>query len=465
MKASPALPALTSLAENLLKAFAAPFTQENRLIQLRFSDGSGIAPDTLLAHRATCHEAISEPFCLTVEAFSADSFIELKTLQGQGAAMTVRTADGNERVVSGIVSQVTNGGSNGGAARFLLRIEPALVALKHRRNSRTFQDKSVLDIVQIILQEHIDRNPVFAAHFALDIQTRKNYPARSYCQQYRESDYDFILRLLAEEGIAYTWVFRDEATPVHVMTLFDDVYALDAAMQSAYRFHRADGTESEDSITHWESARRIGSGAVVLNRFDYKRVANHDGKEQSIIDQGEQGNAVASTLEAYDHQAPYYGADDDELRRYAVLRQQATDLQLKTFTGAGSVRGLGAGQYFELRDHPEHDQDNPEDREFVILSLDWTAQNNLPGETGKQLQQLFPPGQRLAADAISDSASDAPYHCAFKAVRRGIPIVPLFSQTAHAKPTAPALQTAIVVGPPGQEIHTDQYGRIKVQFP
>lgn len=452
---------LTTLADSLLAAFASPFTQQNRLVRLRFSSDSGIASDTLLAHRVTGHEAISEPFCFTVEAFSADSLIELKALHGQGVALTVQTAHGEERALTGIVSLVTNGGSNGGAARYLLRIEPALVALKHRRNSRTFQDKNVLEIVQSILNEHIDRNPVFSAHFALDIQTRKRYPTRSYCQQYRESDYAFITRLLAEEGISYTWTYRDEDTPVHVMSLFDDVYTLDAAMQPVYRFHRADGTESDDSITHWESERRIGPGSVALNSFDYKRVATYDGIAQSAIDQGERGNGLASTLESYDHQAPYYGADDDELARYALLRQQAADLPMKTFAGSGTVRSMGAGHYFELRDHPEHDHDSPQDREFVILSLDWRAQNNLPGDAGKQLQTLFPFGQRLAGE----TAADAAYRCAFKAVRRGIPIVPAYSHTEHAKPTAPALQTAIVVGPPGQEIHTDEYGRIPVQFP
>ena len=473
----------SALARNVLAAYASPFTQSRRIVQLALAGGS--APDTLLAHRVIGHEVINNSYRVTVEALSADSFIESKELLGQGAAIKVRTADGDERIVTGVVTQVGFGGMNGGLTRYFLQIEPLLATLAHRTNSRTFQDKTVIDIVTAILQEHIERNPVFAKYFALDNKVNKTYPTRSYCQQYQETDLAFITRLLAEEGISFYWTYsNDDDVPVHTMTLFDDAYTLEEAMHPQYRYHRSDGTENQDSIIRWESARQIGPGLTTLGTWDYKRAATYGGSEQSSIHQGDHGNDLAGTLESYHHQAPYYGADETEMARYALLRQQAGDMQTKISTGVGTPRGLGAGRYFELSDHPVIDHDYQEDRQFVVLSLDWVAENNLPSDTSNALRTLFPQAsmQRLAADANADarlvallatgaaSASAAgkpaqPYQCTFDAVRRGIAIVPAYDRTQHAKPTAPGLQTAIVTGPAGEEIFTDEHGRIKVQFP
>jgi len=402
----------SALAGNVLAAFASPFSQANRIVQLALAGGSGIAPDTLLAHRVIGHEAINDTYRITVDALSADSFIESKELLGQGAAITVRTAAGDERIVTGVVTQVGFGGMNGGLTRYLLRIEPLLATLAHRTNSRTFQDKTVIDIVTAILQEHIERNPVFAKYFALDNKANQTYPKRSYCQQYRETDQAFITRLLAEEGISFYWTYsNDDDVPVHTMTLFDDAYTPEEAMHARIRFHRADGTENEDSITGWQSARQIGPGRTSLGTYDYKRAATYSGSEHSSIHQSDHGNDLASTLESYHHQAPYYGADEAEMARYALLRQQAGDLPTKISTGAGTPRGLGAGRYFELGDHPVIDHDYQEDRQFVVLSLDWVAENNLPSDTANTLRTLFPQAsmQQLAADANADARLVAPW--------------------------------------------------------
>ena len=144
------------LADPLLSAFASPFRQTNRLLRLDLAGDAGVAPDLLLAHRVRAHEAVSEPYRLEVEALSADSRLALKSLLGVGAAIRLTTADGGERVVSGVVTRAEHLGSDGGAARFGLRIEPVLAVLDERLNSRVFQDKSVPQIVAAILREHLD---------------------------------------------------------------------------------------------------------------------------------------------------------------------------------------------------------------------------------------------------------------------------------------------------------------------
>ncbi|MCD0490690.1 type VI secretion system tip protein VgrG, partial [Chromobacterium violaceum] len=135
---------------------------------------------------------------------------------------------------------------------------------------------------------------------------------------------------------------------------------------------------------------------------------------------------------------------------YARLRQQAHDLQAKSFEGAGSIRGLTAGQWFRLDDHPAHEADSHEQREFVVTGQTLQVRNNLPTD----LQSILPTGDK----------ADAPFTTRIQAQRRGIPLTPAYAGTASAKPTSLGVQTATVVGPAGEEVHTDQHGRIKVQF-
>jgi type VI secretion system secreted protein VgrG len=446
----------------LLSSFASPFGQHARLLRLRFADDSGLAPDLLLPHKLTGEEQLSVCYRYELECLCADLHLELKDLLGQPVEIGLLQAEGDERILAGIVTACRHLGGDGGFSRYGLTIEPALATLAHRLNSRVFQDQTVPDIVQAVLGEHLAANPVFAKSFAVSNELTGTCPSRSYCLQYRESDLAFITRLLAEEGISYRFTFEEESedgdaegskdserseTPHHTLVLFDDADQLDAQAQDTIPFHRADGTEGADTITDWQATRQVTAGLSTLHSWDYQPTVAHAGQAAGSIAQGEQGDALVSTLEHYDPQAPYYGADPDELTRYATLRQQAANLAAKTFSGQGVVRGMTVGRWFELRDHPLHDQDAQEDRQFLVTGVRFAAQNNVLGEPEE------------SADKPS-----LPYTNSFTAVRRGIPVVPLFSHTEHAKPTARGPQTATVVGPASEEIFTDEHGRIKVQF-
>jgi type VI secretion system secreted protein VgrG len=442
------LPPLDSSLSSLLSSFGAAFSQHARLIRLRFADDSGLAPDLLLPNRLSGTEALSSCYRYDLECLSADAHIELKDLLGQPVEISLLLPEGDMRVMAGIVTQAKQLGSDGGFSRYGLQMEPALATLSHRMNSRVFQDKSVPEIVTAILLEHIAANAVFAASFTVDDQLAKTYPPRSYCLQYRESDFAFITRLLAEEGISYRFAFEGEPdqAPQHALVLFDAAARLDANPQSVIRFHRADGTEAEDTITAWQASRQVVAGSTALQSWDYKQVSALAGTVEGRTNQGDQGSALAGSLSSYLPLAPYYGADTEELERYAELRQQAADLAAKSFTGESVARSLYPGSWFELRDHPIHDQDDQEDRQFVITALHFTAQNNLVDEP-----------------VSTSDKPQLPYTNRFTAVRRGIPIVPAYTK-AHAKPVARGSQTATVVGTQGEEVFTDEYGRIRVQF-
>ncbi|MFC3533547.1 type VI secretion system Vgr family protein, partial [Vogesella facilis] len=282
---------------------------------------------------------------------------------------------------------------------------------------------------------------------------------RSYCLQYRESDHDFICRLLREEGLSWRYEHLDGDTPQVKLVAFDDPYSLPAANLERVRFHRSDATEEEDGLTRWDGARQIVPGSVALATFDYQPVATGHSGDESALDQGLDGSRLQSSLQHYDAPGAYYASDAEQLSHYARLRQQAHDAQAKTFSGGGAVRGLVAGQWFRLDGHPAHDGDGAEQREFVLTRQTLTVRNNLPAELARSLPAALRP--TLAA---SGDGEDAPFRSEFDAQRRGLPLTPAYADSAHAKPTARGAQTATVVGPANEEVHTDAQGRIKVQF-
>ncbi|MFC3245091.1 type VI secretion system Vgr family protein [Chromobacterium piscinae] len=432
----------------LLSSFASAFNQDQRLLTLELGSGS-VAAEQLLPQSLDGEEGVSKAYRYQLTCLSPDGAIELKTLLGQSARIGIADAQGHETIRCGVVSQARLMGSDGGFAQYGLTIEPPIALLRHRRTSRVFQDLSVPDIVQQIVHEHQAANPVFARAQTIEFKVGPAQP-RSYCLQYREDDFSFIVRLLHEEGYAWRFEHVDGDSPQVKLVVFDDAYSLPPAEIERVRFHRSDATEEEDGLTAWNASRQIVPGNVALATFDYQPVSTQHTGDSSQIDQGQGGQALQSSLQDYDPQGLYYAGDADQLSHYARLRQQAHDLQAKQFEGGGSIRGLTAGQWFRLDDHPAHDGDSHEQREFVVTGQTLQVRNNLPTE----LKSILPAGDQ----------ADAPFATRIQAQRRGIPLTPAYAGTELAKPTSLGVQTATVVGPAGEEVHTDTQGRIKVQF-
>ncbi|AXE35454.1 type VI secretion system Vgr family protein [Chromobacterium phragmitis] len=442
----------------LLASFASAFGQENRLLTLELGSGH-LAAERLLPLSLDGEEGLSRPYRYTLSCLSPDDNIELKTLLGLPARIGIADADGGETIRCGVVSQARLLGSDGGFSQYQLTIEPPIALLRHRRTSRVFQDMTVPDIVKQILSEHQAANPAFARAQTLDIQVKPASP-RSYTLQYRESDFDFIVRLLHEEGYAWRFIHLDDVTergseasrgnsPQVELAIFDDAHSLPGSKLERVRFHRSDATEEEDGLTGWEAARQIVPSGTALASYDYKPVYTQQNRDDSHIDQGQTGQALQSSLTQYDAPGLYYAGDEEQLGHYAELRQQANDLQAKSFSGSGSVRGLLPGEWFRLDDHPAHDGDAAENREFVVTAQSFQVHNNLPTDL---------------AQHVGTDQNTAPFATQIQAQRRGIPLTPAFADTEHAKPKSRGVQTATVVGPAGEEVHTDAQGRIKVQF-
>ncbi|WP_027468853.1 type VI secretion system Vgr family protein, partial [Deefgea rivuli] len=458
---------------DLLASFASAFNQETRLISLQVGDGAAWG-EQLLPQSVTGREGVNQAYRYQIDCLSPANDIELKSLLGLPIVLTVADANGDAIERCGVVSQAQMLGADGGFAKYQLIVEPPFALLRHRRTSRVFQDLSVPDIVKQVLGEHQANNSVFAAVQTLDFKLTGEHLPRSYCLQYRESDYDFLVRLMHEEGLAWRFAHLPADSPQVQLVVFDDAFAIPEASDSQVRFHRADATEESDALTQWTSQRQVGSNRVSLASFDYKAVNTQHSGDDSAVDQGDGGQQIQSSFEDYDPQGLYYAGDTEQLSRYAQLRQQAHDGQKKSFTGSGTLRSLQAGQWFRLEDHPAHEWDSAEAREFAITELNFVANNNLPHDLTQQLLQVAPSllgSATSASGTLGTKNTPIPYQSEFTAQRRGQPITPAFNLNGTdseqlAKPKSRGVQTATVVGTGGDadEVHTDELGRIKVQF-
>ncbi|MBP4046413.1 type VI secretion system Vgr family protein [Chromobacterium violaceum] len=441
----------------LLASFASAFTQEHRLLTLSLGEGQ-IAAEQMLPQSLEGTEGVSQSYRYLLTCLSPSDGIELKALLGQAARIGIKDANGAEVIRCGIVSSAERLGADGGFAQYRIAVEAPFSLLHHRRTARVFQDMPVSEIVRQIISEHQTANPVFARVQSLAFETAE-LPVRSYCVQYKESDFDFIVRLLHSEGLAWRFMHLDDDGPKVKLVVFDDAHNLPQAAVGRVRFHRADASEKEDGLTAWASQRQVMSGQTALASFDYKPVATLHAAQDSAQQSGQSGQALQSTLQNYDAPGIYFAGDEQKLNHYAKLRQQALDLQSKQFSGSGTVRGLLPGEYFRLDDHPAHEADAAAQREFVVTQQTLRANNNLGADLTQQLRQAAP---RLVLEPTDNAP---PFQTTFQAQRRGIPLTPPYAHTEHAAHTSLGPQTGTVVGPKDcREVYTDEFGRIKVQL-
>ena len=177
---------LNSLPD-LLSSGVSLFGQGARIFKLRFSEQSGIPEDTLLPHRIVGEESLSQLYRYTLDCLSVDTHLELKELLGQPIEVAILLPEGGERLLTGLVTRAEQAGADGGFAKYVLTIEPALATLAYRRNSRVFQDKTVPQIVETILNEHgwdPELIEVALAHVDKD-EVRSTYNRADYIERRR----------------------------------------------------------------------------------------------------------------------------------------------------------------------------------------------------------------------------------------------------------------------------------------
>ncbi|MGK0544190.1 type VI secretion system Vgr family protein [Halomonas cupida] len=468
----------TSWLDRMLASFDVSLSQHQRLLTLTI-EGAELIP-----HRLVGEERISRPFCYRLDVISQRGDIELKTLIAQPASLAIRQADGSYRPLSALVESAALLGEDGGVYYYQLSLVPWFTMLTLGRDSRIFQDASVVEIIEQVFNGH----DVAKGGWRFDL--RRDYPSRSYCVQYRESDFHFVNRLMEQEGLFYYFEHGDSgaseeaadgrmtatdtgsATDVntsHRLVITDDVGTCPAAEPRQIRFHRQDATETEDAITQWGGRRTQQPTRVSLGTFDYKQPRLI--KRTGLDTRPDQGNLTEQ--EFYDTPGEYYFGDYFRGERLTINRLEARESLAKRFQGAGGARQLQVGRHFELTQHARHERGDSVEREFLVLAATIHAENalpvsahlsTLPGSLQEELDHARKAhgleDQSLHQDDYQ-RAGTGHYLIDFEAQRRS---QAYRSMLDHPRPTVGGPQTAIVVGPEGEEIHTDRLNRVKVQF-
>jgi type VI secretion system secreted protein VgrG len=457
----------------------------HRQLRLRLAHSEQLPDDVLLAQRVVGSESICGGIDYRVTCVASTPDLPLKELIALPAEIQVVTDRGQLRSICGIVTEARAGDCDGGLATYQLTVRDALSIMEKRTNSRIFRYQNELEIVRVLFDEWRHSNSVLAGAFEYELDPlfdMRQFPPREQVMQCNESDAAFVRRLLKRRGVS--WVIRagrsrDTAVnpiydriPAHTLVLFNGPNSLPQNAAGIVRYHRDHATEKRDTITSWSAARRLQPGSITRHSWDYKSPASGHfmtANARSLADQGSSGNQLAATLDDYLVEMPHAGNDVEDHWRLGQVRMNRHEFESKCFHGEGTVRDFCAGEYFTLTGHPEIDTHPETERDFVIIETHLAAQNNLPKDLSDRVERL------LARNRWTDSvAANLPtaqeredaetrVHVSFSAVRRGVPIVPAFDPRTDMP--HPQVQSAIVVGPPNEEVYCDQMGRVKIRFP
>ncbi|MDQ2695986.1 MAG: type VI secretion system tip protein VgrG [Pseudomonadota bacterium] len=395
------------------------FTQEQRLIAL---EDSPLGRDELLLAAFSGREEISRLFSYRLELLSPRSDIAAREVVGRRVAVSVRYSDRRVRHFNGFVSRFAASGLGlHGLRSYRAEMVPWLWFLTRTSDCRIFQNQSVPQIVETVFTDlgfnDYDIAQIKGAHGKWD-----------YCVQYRESAFNFVSRLLEQEGIFY-W-FR-HARDRHTLLLADHkgAYAELPESQVDYTGGGA-GALAQDHITHWEHEYAFRSGRWTQTDYNFETPGTSlKTSTPTLVDLAE-----VKKYEVYDYPGEYQQRGDGETLTH--IRMEEEEAAHDTVSAAGNCRSFTPGGTFTLRRH----ECPAEKKTYLITAITHHASE---------------PGYAAAA------AGGAEYANAFTCIPADVTFRP---PRLTAKPSIQGPQTAVVVGPAGEEIYPDQYGRVKVQF-
>ena len=340
-------------------------------------------------------------------------------------------------------------------------------------------NKSVIEVFEVIFKEWQQRSPLFASSLTLDLSgLTQDYDVRPFIMSQNERDYDFITRLLRSEGI--NWLIDEEQlivsnnqTPIQAqkLRLIDDNSQYQALARRSIRYHRSSATEQYDSMTSLIGQRSLQPTAVHIQRWQADALEQVDGagSVQSTHQHSESYDNNSLSLEDAWHFTPAWmqdltGADgatasgNPQIEKLNQNLSHYHDSQAKQFIANTTVRDSQVGYWFKLIEHPEIDQHTGADQEFLITAKSYYNQNNLPKDLQQQVYTLISQSQWKQPNLQTEERQANQLILQ----RRNIPIVSEYNPQQHRPITSP--QRAKVVGPSDEEIHVDEWGRIKVRF-
>jgi type VI secretion system secreted protein VgrG len=415
-------------AAKALKAMATN-PQNDRLMRLKFPHNNG-PKATMVANKLRAREGLSRDFRFDIEILSDDARIPLKTVMGKMVTVELVREDGSLRYFNGYVVKFKLAKTDGGFAHYKMTLGPWLSFLKLRQDCYLFHGKTVQEQTSTILADY---NSVAD----WNIRDLGPDPAMTDAYQFGESDYNYLHRRWEALGWYY---YYEHGLDFHRLILCgNSTLALPIDGKSPEtRYQRDAGSMEDDAVGDWSPLRQVVSTDVAKSSFDFK---NPKPMTVEIPTKNQQG--IVPDMEVYKYAGAYGFKSLDEGEAMARREMEEIEHTGKLFKAAGNDRTLQNGRWTRLVGH--YDLEGPgtkrEDREFLIVEVTHTVTNNY----------------------LQAAGSSAEYHNTFTCLRRKIPWRP--SKGYNSKePKIYGVQTAIVVGPKGEEIHTDQYGRVRVQF-
>lgn len=377
--------------------------------------------DVLLFRGMTSKEELSRLSEFEIDVLSEKGDIDANKLLGKSVTVKLELHDESFRHFNGYVTRFQQVGSHGRYHAYHVSVRPWLWFLTRTADCRIFQDKTVPEIIKL----------VFADHTVADIKDELTYSYhnRVYCVQYRETDFDFVSRLMEQEGIYY---YFKHAEGRHTLILADD-YSAHAPTAGYETVPYIDSERlvrpEQEYISRWNHACEIQPGKYEIDDYDFERPK----VDLATRSKGSRAHALAD-YEIYDYPGDYLKTADG--KQYADVRINELQTQFEVARGDSNARGLAAGSLFKLTGQSRSDQN----REYLILSVVYKLTFNAY-ETGEE---------QSASCTCQFTALNSKQH--FRP-RRSTP-----------RPFVQGPQTAVVVGRSGDEIYTDKYGRVKVQF-
>src|SRR6516165_4340732 len=426
-----------------------PYSQANRPLQV----ATPLSEDSLLVTGFRGSEQLSALFSFQLNLIAENSAaIDFSKLIGNDITVSLATlgeaGTTDWRYINGICARFAQGNRNEEFTSYYAEVVPKIWLLTRQFRSRIFQQKSVPDILKEVLKG-----------FDCDFQLNGKYEPREYCVQYRETDFDFASRLMEEEGIFY---FFQHSKDAHKMIIADGSVAhLDVPGLTKVRYEVVEGgTPKGDHIFEWRKVQELRAGRFSLWDHCFQQPTQSLEAKDSILESVQAGTVshrlkgqANDPLEIYDFPGAYAvrfdginpsgGEQSDRLqkilednKRTVKLRMEAEALQSLTIHGSSGCRNFVTGHKFTLDRHFDGNGD------YVLVGMTHDA----------TLVNPYRSGSTEPALTYSNIFTCIPFQLPYRPPRK------------TTRPLVQGVQNALVTGPPGEEIFTDKYGRVKVQF-
>jgi len=407
------------------------FKQQNRIISIK----SPLGEDELNVYKLTGTDYISDLFYFKLSLTSDNHQIDFSEIIGKQVTISITLLNHNKRYICGIISsfsQVKGGGNRGGNPRFSFyeaELVPQCFLLTKTFNSRIFQHLSAPEIIEQIFSEN------GYTDYKLLLEN-SNYAKREYYVQYQETDFNFISRLLEEEGIYYYFVHTPDK---HIMIIADapDKHTQCPFQETAQYQKTSGGVYSEDMITDFSKKQELMGASYSLKDFNFEMPTASMEVNVSTNDKLGSGKR-----ELYEYPGKYHNRNLGD--RLVNIRMEEQEAKITTIKGESFCRAFASGYRFGILKYYRDDMDQ---KEFVLTSVTHYIDNEdvLPGVNTKA------------------NSKNSHYRNTFTCIPFEVPFRP---ERKTKKSLIHGSQTAIVVGPQGEEIYTDEngYGQVKVQF-